>query len=246
MTERQRPGVALARAAKVDHGCSIRPVSTLVEARQRPMYTAAEVARWARTSRQTVTRWVAGYAFPSNSGLRWSAPVTPRHHDEPFLTFEDLVEIAAVAAARREGVSMPRIRLAIAYAVSELGIARPLLSERFRTDGHDLFAKGGTNFTKFGQMVWPFVEEVLRDMDYGADLLAARWWPAGRSTDVMVDPLVNFGRPIIGTLGVRTETLVDRFVAGLSVEDVADEYGASPALIQQAVRFENRSGAIAA
>jgi uncharacterized protein (DUF433 family) len=210
------------------------------------MYTAAEVARWAQTSPQTARRWRAGYQFESTSGKRWSPPVTAARSDEPYLSFEDLVEIAAVAAVRREGVSMQRLRVALRYATTQLGIERPLLSERFKTDGLDLFAQGGTNFNRFGQMVWPFVEDVLKDIDYGQDLFAVRWWPAGRETEVLVDPQVNFGRPIIVSLGVRTETLVDRFVAGLSVEDVAQEYTTSPALVQQAVRFENRSGAIAA
>jgi uncharacterized protein (DUF433 family) len=218
----------------------------MIVARARPMYTAAEVARWAQTSPKTARRWRAGYQFDSTSGKRWSPPVTAARGDEPYLSFEDLVEVAAVAAVRREGVSLQRLRAALDYATFELEIPRPLLSERFKTDGRDLFAQGGTNFNRFGQMVWPFVEAVLKDVDYGTDLLAIRWWPAGRDTEVLVDPQVNFGRPIIRSLGVRTETLVDRFVAGMSLEDVAEEYTTSPVLVQQAVRFENRSGAIAA
>ena len=221
-------------------------VDRLTAARQRQMHTAADAARWARTSPQTVRRWLAGYTFRSTSGERWSPPVTSRGRNAPLLTFEELIEVAAVAAARRSGVSMPRIRSAVDYARSELQIERPLLSERFRTDGRDLFDSSVTNFSRFGQLAWPFIEEVLEDVDYGKDLLAARWWPAGRSKLVLVDPLVNFGRPIIAHLGVRTETLVDRFVAGLSLQDVADEYRTSAAAVEHAVQFENRSGAIAA
>jgi hypothetical protein len=39
---------------------------------------------------------------------------------------------------------------------------------------------------------------------------------------------------------------MDRFEAGLTLEQIAAEYGTTPRLMEEAVRFENRSGAIAA
>ena len=215
------------------------------------MYTAAEVARWAKTSPQTARRWIAGYSFSSTSGKRWSPPVTSKRGDDAFLSFEDLVEVAAVAAVRRTGVSMAKIRAAVDYLTSQLGIDRPLLSEKLHTDGRELFLRDEataphyTNLTRLGQVAFSYLQEVLREVDYEQEI-AIRWWPAGREMGVLVDPRVNFGRPIIATIGVRTETLVDRFVAGLSVEDIADEYRTDPGIIQHAVRFENRSGAVAA
>jgi uncharacterized protein (DUF433 family) len=220
-------------------------------ARHRPMYLAVEAARWARTTPQTARRWVRGYEYRKPSGDRaWSPPVTQRRSDD-LLTFDDLVEIAAVAGARKAGVSMPKIRQAIDFTKTELGITRPLLSETFLTDGRELFlrdAASAPNFTslnRVGQIAWSEIEAVLREVDYEGRV-AARWWPTGRDAGVVIDPLVNFGRPIIATLGVRTETLVDRFVAGVDLEDLAEEYGTSPAAVQEAVRFENRSAAIAA
>ena len=220
-------------------------------ARSRPMYLATEAARWARTTPQTARRWVRGYEFKTSAGVRvWSPPVTQRG-PEDLLTFEDLVEIAAVAAARKAGVSMQKIRQATEFLESELGIARPLLSARFLTDGRELFLRDAatsphfTALNRVGQIAWSEIESVLREVDYDG-AVAARWWPTGRAAGIVIDPLVNFGRPILATLGVRTETLVDRFVAGVDLDDLAEEYGTSPTAVQEAVRFENRSAAIAA
>jgi uncharacterized protein (DUF433 family) len=210
------------------------------------MYSASEIARWAKTTPQTARRWLVGYYFPSNAGRRWSPAVTAPQGKDNLWSFEDLIEVAAVAAARREGVPMPRIRKAVEYAVERLDIARPLLSERWRTDGHDLFALEDTNFSRMGQRVWSFAAEALRDVEYGNDLLVAKWWPAGKDTGVLVDPQVNFGRPIVASIGVRTETIADRFYAGATMEDVGAEYDISALLVQEAVRFENRAAAVAA
>jgi uncharacterized protein (DUF433 family) len=220
-------------------------------ARQRPMYLAIEAARWARTTPQTARRWVSGYEYMKPSGNRvWSPPVTQRR-SEDLLTFEDLVEIAAVAAARKAGVSMPKIRQATEFMKGALGIARPLLSETFLTDGRELFMRDDATapnymaLNRVGQIAWSEIAAILREVDY-ASSVAAKWWPTGRHAGIVIDPLVNFGRPIVAALGVRTETLVDRFVAGVLIEDLAEEYGTSPAAVQEAVRFENRSAAIAA
>lgn len=223
----------------------------LTIARHRPMYAAAEAARWARTSPRTARRWLAGYEFTTPEGCRvWSPPVTQRT-SEDLLTFEDLVEVAAVAAARKEGVSMQKVRQALAFAQRELDLERPLISQRFLTDGRELFIRDiattphFTALNRVGQIVWSQAESVLREVDY-VSLLAAKWWPTGRHAGIVIDPLVNFGRPVVATLGVRTETFVDRWVAGVNLEDLAEEYGTSPMAIEEAVRFENRSAAIAA
>ncbi|OGO56236.1 MAG: hypothetical protein A2Z32_12630 [Chloroflexi bacterium RBG_16_69_14] len=194
---------------------------------------------------------MAGYEFTSPDGARiWSPSVTQRR-GEDLLTFEDLVEVAAVAAARKEGVSMHKVRQAIEFTQRELELERPLLSQRFLTDGRELFIRDvatSPHFTalnRVGQIVWSQMESVLREVDY-ISLLAAKWWPTGRHAGIVIDPLVNFGRPVVATLGVRTETFVDRFVAGVNLDDLAEEYGTSPSAIEEAVRFENRSAAIAA
>jgi uncharacterized protein (DUF433 family) len=218
----------------------------------RPAYTVAEAARWARTTPTTARRWVAGYAHKGSMGLpSWSPPLTGKAADQPYLTFEDLIEIAAVSAARESRMPLQRIRQAIDFAVVELKIARPLLSERLLTDGRALYileAKSSpqyVNLNRFGQLAWKPIEDVLKTIEYDNGV-AARWWPRGKGIEILVDPEVNFGRPVLAPLGVRTETLVDRFDAGDDIDDLAEEYSTGAGLIQEALRFENRFGAVAA
>ena len=65
---------------------------------ERPTYTPAEVARYARISAQSVARWRAGYAYPTQRGPRFSGPLTSGS-GSGLLSFNELVEIAVVAAA---------------------------------------------------------------------------------------------------------------------------------------------------
>ena len=146
---------------------------------------------------------------------------------------------------------MARIRKAVEYAQRVLDLDCPLLSQRFLTHGREIFLRDSathphfTNLNRYGQVAWSQLEMVLREVDY-EELRAVRWWPAGRDTRILIDPRLNFGRPVLADIGVRTETLVDRWVAGLTLSELGQEYSADPAFIEKAVRFENRSGAIAA
>jgi uncharacterized protein (DUF433 family) len=220
----------------------------------RPSYTIAEASRYARTSASTTRRWLKGYEYPTLRGTVQAAPVTTRPNDR-LLTFHDLVEVAAIASAINAGVKLPQIRSAIDYARDRFRAERPLLLERFLTDGKSLFLHEldatneqdlHVNASEAGQIAFSYIREVLRHLDYDQDGQPARWWPVGKDGPILVDPRVGFGQPVIASTGVRTETIVDRFLAGESFQDVANEYSISPDDVQVAIRFENRLGLVPA
>jgi uncharacterized protein (DUF433 family) len=57
---------------------------------------------------------------------------------------------------------------------------------------------------------------------------------------VLVDPLRSFGRPVLAAVYVRTEVIIDRFRAGDSIAEMASDFDASAADIEEALRFEQR------
>ena len=225
---------------------------TLPPAPERPAYTAAEAARYARTSPVTARRWLEGYDYTTVRGSRRSTPVTNHPAGERYLTFYDLVEVAAIAAAKNAGVKLPRIRSAIGYAQERFRADRPLLLERFLTDGRDLYLREiepsgplHVNASQAGQIAFPYIAAVLRHLEYEGER-PVRWWPVGQERAILVDPRVGFGQPLIYPSGIRTETVVDRFLADEPMEAIAEEFGLSRLLIEEALRFENRLGLIPA
>ena len=221
--------------------------AVLLPAPERPAYTTAEAARWARTSRVTARRWLQGYEYDTLRGRRRSGPVASQAAGERYLSFYDLVEVAAIAAAKNAGVTLPRIRAAITYAGERFSHGRPLLLETFLTDGRDLFLyEAGepplhVNASQAGQIAFDHIAEVLRRLDYER-ARPVRWWPDGQSRSILVDPRVGFGQPIIYPSGVRTETVVDRFYAGEAMDGIADEFNLTREQIEDALRFENPLG----
>ena len=95
------------------------PRQTLDETRfGREYYSRADVARFLNVPVGTIGNWVRGYADPlivPLKGGRW-------------LSFANLVEAYTVSAFRASGVSMKRIRPALAYLVRQLEVEHPLAS----------------------------------------------------------------------------------------------------------------------
>jgi uncharacterized protein (DUF433 family) len=53
-----------------------------------------------------------------------------------------------------------------------------------------------------------------------------------------MDPRVEFGRPILKVSAIPTAVIADRYKAGESIADLADDYGEDPLNIEEAVRCE--------
>lgn len=207
-----------------------------------PVYSAAEAARYVGTSAASIGRWRGGYSYPTADGGHRSGPVTSGA-SQGLLSFNDLLEVAVVAAARR-AVPMRSIRQAVESAREIYGVERPLILLDFKHDGRDIFTREQgaeahrvVNLSRSGQLAWSHIQDVLEDLEY-SDGVALRWYPAGRQKPIVIDPQVSFGRPYVVHRGISTDVVRSRFQAGESLEEIADDLGLTAMEAQEAIRFE--------
>ncbi len=214
---------------------------TLIIAR----YSFAEADRLARVTSGTAKRWTRGYTYESARGARVRKPPVGRIVSSPesAVSFADLIEVAAIRGLRNLDFSLPQIREIVESCQSIFGSDRPLLSHRFRADGRDAFVQGddgalvsvlrGKRRTAWDDVLEPF----LATVDY-QDGWANRWWPGGRSTEVVIDPKFGYGLPVVQGTGVRTEVLIERSEVGDSLEQIAADFGVSIESVRTAIQFE--------
>lgn len=226
-----------------------------------PAYTAAEAAQILALPASTVRAWSFGHTHVEPGGSsrkRYPRVIEPANADERLLSFVNLCELHVLAAIRRQHkVSLPKVREAIDYVSRELRQPRPLASVRFLTNGVSLFVKRAgqlLNVTQKGQTAMQAdFERALSRIEYdrktGAPLLlypytrAATLAGAQAPRTVVVDPARSFGRPVLAGAFVRTEVVAQRFAAGDSIAEMAQDYGVSPAAIEEALRFQQRQAA---
>jgi uncharacterized protein (DUF433 family) len=141
---------------------------------------------------------------------------------------------------------MQRVRTALEFSKTRLGIDRPLLGEQFRVNGKDLFRefveqsgeKRLLNVSRSGQVEWPdAVENYFQTIEYdqhGPVLM----WLLGERHMVGINPRVAFGVPAIVRRGIATQVIFERFYAGEEPEEIAEDLSVSVAEISEAVRWE--------
>ena len=213
-----------------------------------PLYAVSEAARIVDVPVQTLSRWTRGSA-----AVTWKPPAG---RGCPSIPFVGLAEALVLAALRRSGVPMQRIRPALQDLEAELGLEHALASQRLYTDEAELlFDYADAHISgellsslvvvRSGQRV--FAEAVKAYLDritYGEDgyptLIRV---PAYRQAEVVVDPSMSFGSPIFRAGGTRVEDVMDRFWAGESLADVSAEFGVPLDQLEDVVRVASSRAA---
>jgi uncharacterized protein (DUF433 family) len=166
------------------------------------------------------------------------------------LSYLQLIELGVVAAMRKAGVSLNKIRQAREYLAKQLGSQFPFAQYKFKTDGKKLFMDYGQvmgprdrdkllSLNEHGQLAWnEIIGRRLREFEYDDDLgTVLRWRVAGENSPIWIDPRIAFGAPQVS--GVPTRVLRERWNSGESVDDIADDYELEGRDVAAALRFEN-------
>jgi uncharacterized protein (DUF433 family) len=221
------------------------------------LYGIGEAAAYLSVPSSTLSSWAYGYKrHVHGGGTRTTRPVItavrPEQRDEAAMPFVGLAEAYALAAFRKVGVPMQRIRPAIDVLSSELGLANALASRQLYTDGaevlYDYAQHAGDTpegesardlvVVRNGQRVFTeVVQQYLSRVDFASDGYARLIrLPQYRVAEVTVDPEHAFGRPRLTHGGTKVDDVIDLFLAGEPVDTVATEFGLSRDEVEDVVR----------
>lgn len=210
---------------------------------KRPLYSFAEADRIARVTPNTSRRWLRGYSFWYDGEQRTMPPVTRTSEPKDAVNFVDLMEVATIGKLREKGFSFKRIRKINATAHFYLKRDRPLVTERFKVTGRDIFVDAGFGVLVdvgygAGMQAWDEVLDPFLDTIEYEDEIVRRWWPLGKDVAVLVDPNYGFGLPVVEGVGVRTEIIAERYKSGDRTDEIAYDFDVTPKQIEDALRWE--------
>jgi len=230
------------------NGLILPPLRTL-DAREVPSYRITEVAQYLRVPKATVRAWALGQGrFRPVLGLEPQPGV-------PLLSFVNLVEVHVLDALRREhDIPLQKTR-AVLRLLGRLfpGSPHPLADRDLLTEGGEVFVEDVGRLVSAsheGQMaIRELLEAHLRRVDRDPMGRASRLYPftrkrgdrrslAGEPKAVMIDPEVQFGRPVLTGTGIPTLVIADRYKAGESIHELARDYDRPPEEIEEAIRCE--------
>jgi len=214
-----------------------------------PIYGLSEAAQYLRVPLNTLRYWVRG-----------GGPVPPlirlASSDLSRLSFTNLLECHMLSSMRAiYDVRIPKVRKALVTLAKYVQHKHPLVEQAFQTNRRDLFIEHlgkVVNLSKDEQILIPgvmelYLERIERDPK---GLFKLYPFVMGRSHEepklIQINPAVGFGKPVIAGTGISTAVVASRFNARELVGDLAIEYGVTPRQIEEAIRWEQRTAAVAA
>jgi uncharacterized protein (DUF433 family) len=218
-----------------------------------PAYNASEASRILGLPASTLKAWCFGQSGHDNKGAtrNFRAVIRPADPKARLLSFANLCELHVLSAIRRQHkIPLPKVRSAVDYVRKELRTDRPLIGSEFKTNGIDLFVEYASkllNVSQQGQQAMRGEFQIaLARIERDSRGTPVRLFPFSRTSaktgnqpmSVVIDPRLSFGRPVIGSAAIPTRVIVDRFDAGDSMNEMAEDYGVDEAEIEEAIRFE--------
>ncbi len=214
-----------------------------------PIYGLTEAAQYLRVPLNTLRYWVHG-GGPVPPLIRLASGEPSR------LSFANLLECYMLSSMRAiYDVRLPRVRKALATLAKYVNHRHPLIDQVFQTDRRDLFIEhlgDIINLSRGGQLEIRGMMDLYRERVERDPRGISKLYPfvmertPNEPRLILINPAVGFGKPVIAGTGISTAVISSRFNARESVPDLASEYGVSPKQIEEAIRWEQRTAAVAA
>jgi uncharacterized protein (DUF433 family) len=206
------------------------------------LYSIAEAAQYLGLPYSTLQSWVS-------PGAEREPLVTslPRKGYEASIPFIGFTEAFVLQAARRAGVPRTRIRPGVEAVKAELGLEHALASKLLYTDGAELLVRYAAEDddlevarTRQRQLTKTVKDQLLL-ITYAGDGYAARLQlPGYGPAEVIVDPAVAFGYPVVKGKGARVQDVLDRFWAGESLREIAYDFDLNEEAVEALLRAQTR------
>jgi uncharacterized protein (DUF433 family) len=225
-----------------------------VDPRDLPLYTPADAAYYLDIHPKTLGTWIRGRTYPTVQGDQFFRPVIEMADlENGLLSYFNLAELHVLAATRYEHkVGFPAIRAAMDTIIKKFpNEHHPLISQEFKTNGADLFlqtVQENENLSRPQQLNFKLImDEFLQNVIADDDQLIWKIYPliAGQPDDHIISIAygISSSQPAIDDRGVPVWLLYDRYKAGETVDDLADDFSIPPVSVQRAIAYSDRLAA---
>ena len=211
------------------------------------VYSIPEAARYAKINQATLRNWFGG--TKDHAALRETEIESP---DFRAITFLEFVEAVAIRSLRVDyKVPLQTIRQAIKNAFDKYNVAHPFAHRDHRTaligkEVHIFLPEDSKNPVQLtgravGQKSFRHcIEAYMKELEFDASGLARLYRAFNfKGQDIVMNPAVHFGEPIVQAHGHTAQTLYRAAVAEGSIERAASIYEVPIEAVEAAYRYCN-------
>jgi uncharacterized protein (DUF433 family) len=161
------------------------------------------------------------------------------------VNFYTLIELYTCFHLQELGVSIQQIlksRIAIA---KDLRIPYPFASEKLLSDGKKIWYEfkdcivkaDGSRQTDFID----FIRQFANKIEFNSAKIAEKFWPAGRNSDVIINPHHQFGQPVLNGTNINAEVIFSMYESGEPTDTIGILYDLTQKQVNDAISFYKKS-----
>jgi uncharacterized protein (DUF433 family) len=88
-----------------------------------------------------------------------------------------------------------------------------------------------------------FIRKFANKIEFNSNKVAEKFWPAGRKSDVVINPHHQFGQPVLNGTNINAEVIFSMYESGEPIEALGILYDLTPKQVSDAISFYKKSAA---
>jgi uncharacterized protein (DUF433 family) len=212
------------------------------------IYTVPDISRLLGLPQAKVRRYLNLYWDEKlgkklfNQTYSWSAG-----NKIKAVNFYTLIELFTCFHLQDLGVSVRQVLKSRMSIAKELQTPYPFASARLLSDGRKIWYEfkdalvnaDGSRQTDFVD----FIKKFAGKIDFDAGKIAQKFWPAGKTSDVIINPHNQFGQPVLNGTNVSAQVVFSMYESGERPETIAILYDLTRKQVEDAISFFKKSAA---
>ena len=177
-----------------------------------------------------------------NETYSWSAD-----NKMKAVNFYTLIELYTCFHLQELGVTPKEILKSRAAMMKDLKIPYPFASEVLLTNGKKIWFEFKDSIVKAdGSKQTDFVEfirEFAGKIEFNSNKIAEKFWPAGKQSDVVINPHNQFGQPVLNGTNINAEVIFSMYESGEPVDAIGILYDLTKKQVNDAISFYTKPAA---
>lgn len=157
------------------------------------------------------------------------------------VNFYTLIELYTCFHLQELGVSPKEILKSRTAMVKDLNIPYPFASETILSDGKKIWFEfkdcivkaDGSRQTDFVEFIRSFSNKI----EFNSNKIAEKFWPAGKQSDVVINPHNQFGQPILNGTNINAEVIFSMYESGEPIDAIGILYDITSKQVNDAISF---------
>lgn len=163
------------------------------------------------------------------------------------VNFYTLIELYTCFHLQELGVKPKQILKSRIAMAKELAIPYPFANARLLSDGKKIWYEfkdcivnaDGSKQTDFVEFIRQFASKI----EFNSSKVAEKFWPAGRESDVVVNPHNQFGQPVLNGTNINAEVIFSMYESGEPIDAIGILYDLTKKQINDAISFYKKPAA---